>query len=379
MKIITNVARDGMGGIQTANRGLFKALDPHTDTVIALEIALQRRMRAAVAFRDYSPEFFHHHTVSAFDAMNEIFKRATSLRFIEKEWEPVIEEMRAGLREESPDVALLSGTYIVPWAMSIACEREKIPIVLRYAGVLTRETENAKPKLKRIFRQMEQSIANRADSFISPSRLCQDVVEKEVLKRSINNATVIPNPVHVPTEFRSKKVSTIDPSTIAAVGRWTHIKNFNAYFRLHQHLRREQWPHQAYFITNYERAKRVPRSMTRVAPMHYEQLLNFYSTLGLLIIPSYFETFCNVAAEAILSGSPVLVSEQVGFAEYLKAAGLENMVIKDFRNTRLAAERAKELCGTPIPEKSMATLRSMLNPESVRDQILAVLRETASL
>jgi hypothetical protein len=70
--------------------------------------------------------------------------------------------------------------------------------------VYTKETENTKPKERKIFNQIEKSFQKRVNFFIFPSKICKKVVEQEVYKKDIKNSTVIPNAFDV--NFESKNV-----------------------------------------------------------------------------------------------------------------------------------------------------------------------------
>jgi glycogen synthase len=81
--------------------------------------------------------------------------------------------------------------------------------------------------------------------------------------------------------------------------------------------------------------------------MTHNELLRFYSAQGLIICPSLFETFGNVPMEAVCMGIPMLVSENMGYADILKMSGLDNMLMS-FDDPKKIAIRVKELCGQQI-------------------------------
>jgi glycosyltransferase involved in cell wall biosynthesis len=145
---------------------------------------------------------------------------------------------------------------------------------------------------------------------------------------------------------------------------------------MHRALRRERWDHRAFIVTTHDKPRGIPRSIQRIPPMGHVELYRFYASLGLLVMPSRFETFGNVAAEALYCGTPVLVSPETGFAEVLRAAGLEDMIV-DFSDPAAAVAAAKRLCGTAVPTEKLAAVKRMLDPDINRDMMLAVLREAA--
>lgn len=373
MKIAVNVSRDRFGGITTSNSMLFDALDAGRDAVVGVELTSRRAFPGATLFWKYQPHFFHHHVVNCFDLMQpKLVRRGDSLASFAKRWKPAVDAVVDILRREAPDVVLVNGTFFVPWVLARAARKLKLPIVLRYAGVLRRETSHFSPAVQRTFREMERDIVRASRRIVFPSDLCRRVVEQEV-STDLPEWSVVYNPVHPTRGSRPPESGSHD---IATIGRWVPIKNFGAFFDLHAALKKEKWPHRAFLVTTHGRSKGIPRTVTRIPPMDHEQLWRFYDTLGLLVMPSHFETFGNVAAEALARGVPVLVSRNTGFAEVLDAVGLGEMAI-DFDDVAKVAERAKALCGKRVPPSKLSALRKMLDPNVSRDRIMAVLREIA--
>lgn len=375
MRIATNVTREYLGGITRSNVNFMDSLHGKGKGVIGIELNARRYMQAATIFQHLSADWFHHHVINIHDLpIGTALKKAKTLADLETIYRPIIDIAKDILKKDKPDVMFLNGTYYIPWILSIAAHELKIPIVLRYAGVYSRETETAKPKDRKMFIEIEKSFQKRVSHFIFPSRLCQEVVEKEVAGKKIKNAFVVPNgfriPEHAPT-FKSVE------RRIAAVGRWDTIKNFGEFFKLHALLKRQGWNHDATFVTSDSRIKKMPKSINRMSSMTHDELLKFYSTQGLIISPSLFETFGNVPMEAVCMGIPVLVSDTMGCAEILKNAGLESMVIS-FKDLKLVAERVKKLCGQQILPKQINNLRKILDPDAINAQIVSVLRDAVN-
>lgn len=318
-----------------------------------------------------SPDLFRHHIVNIHDvSLRDAIDSSKSIKDLERFYRPVINIVKDILRKEKPDVVFLNGTYYIPWIISIAAHELRIPIVLRYAGVYSKETENSKPHPRKLFNDIEKSFQKRSSHVIFPSRLCKDVVEKEVLKKNIKNTSIIPNPVSLP---RKQKITSGVERRIAAVGRWHHIKNFEGFFDLHKILTKNGWSHEAIFVTGETKIPRFPKTINRLLPMTHEELLEFYPSQGLIISPSLFETFGNVPMEAISLGVPVLVSDNMGCAEILKMAGLEDMVVS-FENSKEVAERVKLLCGKPVSRQKVNNIRKTLDPKVVNAEIMSVIR-----
>lgn len=377
MRIATNVTREYMGGITISNINFLNSLHGQGGSVIGLELNAKRYIQGATAFWHFPPEWFEHNIINIHDMpIQKAIYSSVNLKDLEKKYWPVIEIIKDVLKKDKPDIVFLNGTYYIPWLISIAAYELKIPIVLRYAGVYSKETEKSKPKARKFFSEIEKSFQKRVSYFIFPSHLCRDLVEKEVAKRKIKKSFIIPNPVRIPSSMNAIQRSV--ERRIAAVGRWDGIKNFGAFFEIHKILNKDGWKHEASFVTSDAKIKSMPKTINRLAPMTHDGLFRFYSSQGLIISPSLFETFGNVPMEAACLGIPVLVSDNMGCAEVLKMAGLENMVIS-FSDLNKVAKRAKELCGQQIMPKQINNLRKILDPNVINDEVLAVLKEAAKI
>jgi glycosyltransferase involved in cell wall biosynthesis len=376
MKIATNVQRDAFGGITISNLALFDWLESGSDRIIGIEFTSARRNRGAEIFRKYDPTFFRHHIISGFDLLKKYpWTDVLSESRLRQRWEPLLEEARNVFREERPDIVLINGTYFAPWILATVAKEMGIPIVLRYAGVLTRESAHYAWWKRRRLKAYEQTIVNAADTILFPSTLCKTIVENEVVMKRLPHSFIIPNPATPPSVLRR---NTSSVPKIAAIGRWSYIKNFQAYGALHQALLKRRWRHEAYLITSSASKidELIPKSIKRVEPMQMEALLRFYRSINLVVVSSLFETFCNVAAEAVLCGTPVLVSEQVGFAEFLRIAGLDDMVIENFDDMSLVAKRAKQLSARKITKKEHEAMKVLLDPHRVHHLMLEIMRGT---
>ncbi|NLE07429.1 MAG: glycosyltransferase family 4 protein [Parcubacteria group bacterium] len=378
MKIAINLSREYVGGITSSNLNLINHLYTSDNKFIGLELNARVYMKGPAIFRNFAPEIFDYHIVNThhLPIMN-VVKKAKNINEVKKAYSEIIKIVRNILKATKPDVILLSGTYYVPWIISIAAKQEKIPIVLWYSGVLSKEVENQPAKMRNIFSAMEKSMITRAIKIIFPSKICKDVVEKEVVKRKIKNSFIIPNPISsLFTEPCAVEYSV--ERRIAAVGRYSKIKNFDVFFELHKNLLRQKWEHSACFVTNSNNAyiKKIPKTIEVLPPMTFKGLKKFYLSQGLIICPSIFETFGNVPMEAVCLGIPVLVSDKMGCAEILKKVGLSNMVIS-FDNIKEVTERVKELCGQSVLPKQMNALKRILDSRFISEEINAILISVA--
>lgn len=372
MRIAINITREIVSGITSANISLLNHLSGNNHEFVGIELNIHPYMKGPVIFRSFSPETFDHHIINIHDkSIGKIIKKSKELKNIGDAYKDTIQYIRKILKETKPDCVLLNGTYSLPWLIAIAAHKENVPIVLWYAGVLTREVVHYPPKIRKIFEAMERSIIKLADKIIFPSRICRDVVEAEVAKTKLKNAHVIPNPLN-PIFTEPSAIEQSIERRIAAVGRYTPVKNFDEFFAIHKQLKNDKWYHTASFVTKIGKIKSLPKDINLLPPMTPQGLKRFYLTQGLLICPSHFETFGYAPMEAACLGIPVLVNKTMGCADILKQVGLENMVI-DFTDRKAAIERIKKLCGQYILPKQLNALRKILDYRFVGDEIEAVL------
>ncbi len=369
MKIATNVHRDAFGGITISNLALFDWLEDREDTIVGIEIIRGRHILGPVIFRHYSPSFFIHHIINGLDILSSCsWEKGGNMR---KKWDILIETAKDILRLESPDVLLINGTYNTPWILAQAAKELGIPIVLRYAGVLQKEINHKNFIIKKRLLVYEKWLASNATFIIFPSEICKKIVEKEILGFSVKQSMVIPNPA-ITTQTDIKKQN--GRFTLAAIGRWTPIKNFQAFIALHKELLYQDWPHRAVMVTSHWDEKfGIPETVERKEPMSQDNLFKFYHSINLLVITSNFETFCNVAAEAVVNGTSVLVSKNVGFSEILIKAGLKRMVIDSFDDPVKVAKVVKKIAKIKLTQKEIKKVASLINPQIVHKRILNVL------
>ena len=376
MKIAINVTRDNVGGITSSNLNLMNYLYKLDYEFTGLELTSRMYMKGASLFRGFAPEIFDHHIINIHHLpLIDSMKHSKTLKDVENIYKEPIKILRNILRNTRPDVVLLSGTYYMPLLISIAAKKENIPIVLWYSGVLSKETEHYPDLLKNLFLSMEKTVVKNATKTIFPSGLCKKTVEQMVLKNKIKNSYVIPNPVaSIFTDPNA--VDTSIERRIAAVGRYSKIKNFDTYFALHSELQKRKWRHTASFVTNPDAdLKKMPKTIELLPSMTTEGLKKFYLSQGLIVCPSTFETFGNVPMEAACLGIPVLVSDKMGCAEILKKAGLANMVIS-FDDIGKIADRAQELCGQSILPRQLNALKRILDNNFISEEIRAVLNDS---
>ena len=95
-----------------------------------------------------------------------------------------------------------------------------------------------------------------------------------------------------------------------------------------------------------------------------------------MLSPSRFETYGNVAQEAVACGTPSLVSEQMGVAETFRKIGLDDLII-DFSCPKRVLENIEMLLNYPIPQETIETLRKNFSNEKISAEFVQILKSIA--
>lgn len=375
MKVAINVSRENLGGITTTNLNLIKYLYQNNHTVFGIELNSRRYMKGPTIYRQLDPSLFDHNIINIHDIdFGNLVANNLSLKVIKDRYKEIILLVEEILSKNKPDVIIISGTYFIPWIISLAAQKVGIPVLLWYAGVLTQETQHRPKNEQKLYREIERSIVRRAQKIIFPSALCKQTVQNNVTDISNIDTFIIPNPV-ARTYLDENAVSFPNHTSIAGIGRYSKVKNFDKYFDIHVQLLKQGFEHECNFVSNISslEKKKLPNSINVLPSMDTEELKKFYLSQSLIICPSTFETFGNVPMEAVSMGIPVLVNTTMGCAEILRKAGLKNMIV-DFNDMPQVIERIKILCGQSILPKQINAVRKLLNPELINAEITSIIK-----
>ncbi len=378
MKLGLNLTREPLGGITSANMALIDYLYEEGHDFLGIELNGRLVSKHTRIYDKYEEDRFDHYVINIHDlGVMDVIKKTKDIDKIRKKYKKVIQTVEDLLNKNRPDVILLNGTYYIPWIISEAAKKLDIPYVLWYAGVLSKEVEHYDKEFKEVFKIMEKDITLGAEAIIYPSEICRDTVKKIFSRRKLPDNYVIPNPVN--DIFTEAEVGdTVVEKSIAAVGRYARVKNFDAFFNIHRDLLGDGWKHKATFVSDISNANtKFPETMELVPPMSAEGLLDFYKSQGLIVCPSYFETFGYVPVEAICVGVPVLVNHTVGCAQLLIDAGLENMVA-DFKNHDEVITKIKKLCGRKVSKVKINNIRAQVKTDLVCAKMLSVIQSAVN-
>lgn len=94
------------------------------------------------------------------------------------------------------------------------------------------------------------------------------------------------------------------------------------------------------------------------------ELAQLYHQAALVIVPSRYEAFSYVALEALSSGTPVVMSNRVRIADYLK--GVEGVRIFPYGSVDAFQEAVAETVGSQV---DVSAVQSVFAPERIKSQM----------
>lgn len=373
MKILTNIRFNRVAGIAQSLSSFINFVESKKNSKIKIvgvdvsgAVGPKRFSEGSFSLISSKPES---------PSIVDTIKSSSHIADIQKNYEQVIEAYRNAIIQESPDVILINGTYYLPWCLLQASKEFSIPTILHYHGSITKETEHWKQEAhRRLFREMERQFDLPNLFYIFPSNLTKAVVETDVFRHPIDKFSVLPNPV--PSHFFTKKPRG-KRKRIGIVGRWTRIKNPNFIGRLARYNDKHGSEYDLNIVSDLQNNSNPHKQLARYAtfkrPMNNERLSQFYSSMGIVISPSYFETYGNVAKEALASGVPALVSSQMGVAETFRELGLDDW-ITDFRSVRNVYSKIREVSGQEVPDSVRSLLQEKHGSNYIHSKMLNILK-----
>jgi len=303
----------------------------------------------------------------------DVIEKSKTLNDVENSLEPLIKIYQKAIKKECPDLVLINGTYFMPWALKVATERENVPAVLHYHGVLTKETQNWKKEKREIFYQMEKSFDKKDMFYIFPSKITKQTVEKEVFGHKIKKFSVLPNPVS--DHFFEEDVKK-ETKNIGIVSRWTGIKNVKFCEKLAEYNKKKGAKFIVNVITDLDTKNKKYKELSKIIKFHKpksnKELASFYKNMGIVISPSHFETYGNVAKEALATGTPAIVSPNMGVSETFNKLGLNDWVV-DFNSVKSVYNKIENIIGEPVSEKTREKMKKLYIPPKIFSEIVSIL------
>lgn len=380
MKILTNTQSVQIGGIAQSITSFLQFIEKNNKgdiDVVGIDIV-----------RQYSPDekiIYNHETNNKITIItqgvfckkiHDVLLNIKSLKDLEKEYQNIIDVFRKIILKEKPDLIVLNGTYFVPWSLYLAAKSFSIPILLHYHGIITKETETWDSHSHLLMKQMEQTFDNSRLYYIFPSELAKEVVEDQVFGHKISHSAVLPNSISAHFfEINTKGT----PKNIGIVNRWTAIKNPKFVMKLAKYNQDNKSFFKINVVTDIKEISKSDRGKLKSVilnpGMTSLKLGKFYGEMGTIICPSIFESYGNVPQEAVASGTPALVGNNMGIAEVFRRIGLEDFII-DFASVKDVYEKVKEVSKQRVNKNIRDTMKNEFSSDRVNTKLLSIYRQT---
>ena len=283
---------------------------------------------------------------------------------------------------------MLMGTSLFSYFLFRAAKREGCldRTIHSYAGVLEKELGDYSGDMRYILREKIGKIFTSEEAlervtYVFPSKHCKQTVE-EIHNINLSNAHIIPN--GVPKEFFIENFKRSPPKqlTIGYISRIRHVKNPEFFLNLKENLGKDKKePVILKIITDLVSAMKNPIGMSLLDKINNGDILfytsrpptelsHFYRTqVSAILVPSLFETFSNVAIESIVTGTPVLLSNNAGAKEVFERHGLDDLIfsINEWDSFYSALNAAKKM-DFIIDEKTRKKIHSELSWDNIIKQ-----------
>ncbi|MCR4328358.1 MAG: glycosyltransferase family 4 protein [Patescibacteria group bacterium] len=371
MKILTNVHHRVLAGINQVVSSFASYTQRQSSPVELVGVVLESDSRISsknskkssipcITLRTPQPDF------------SDLLARSESLEDFAEGFRPIIEMYMDVIRTSRPDVVLLNGTYYLPWCLMTAAAASKTPMILHYHGSITKETEYWRESERReLMRSMERSFLRPGMRYIFPSAHAKQVVEEDVHGTPLPDSIIIPNPI--PKQF-FKATSVKSKKNVGVVSRWAQIKNIDFVKKFAKLNARRGAPLIISAITDLANSAPIRQELEGLVkflrPRTNERLAEFYARMAIVLCPSHFETYGNVAQESVATGTPALVNRNMGVAEIFQRIGLDRLVV-DFASTATIHDTVEDVAKQAISNEERRNLENEAGAEAIHKRLMS--------
>jgi len=268
-------------------------------------------------------------------AINLIQKKDISRQRFVSYLAPWIKGIEDLFDTSKPDLVFLNGFGPTNWVLMYVAHSKNVPVVIQHAGIWKKEVRRVKKAfsqaIRKIFYDLERDTARWAAMHIFLNTYSKEVFMGAYKKsvRKIIPSVVIPLPISIATPPERKKEENTEVS-IGVVARWDSIKNHTAILRLaSSKFLPTNWSVHA--VTRISKpsvfSKKYTKQVAIHEPMSPALLMNFYTSMNVTLLLSHFDVSPTVIAESFAAGTPVIISDKVGWQDEYKACGLEDHIV----------------------------------------------------
>jgi len=381
MKILTNARFTKIAGIAQALSSFLNFVqesDKEKTNVVGVDIVQKERNEQSFATETIEEGKFKKITTKIdIPKLSDAVEASANIEEFKSKFGEVIEGYKKAIESESPDIILINGTFYAPWCLLLASKQTKIPTVLHYHGSISKETSHFKEKSRSLMLEMEKTFDSGSTFYIFPSNLTKETVEKEVFGHAVNSSAVLPNAIPLHFFDAKAQVNKANKKKVGMVGRWTRVKNPEFFKRLALYNQKKGGRFSIHAVTDLKRNSEDKQMLNGLVkfrrPVENEFMAKFYQEMGSIICPSHFETYGNVAQEALACGTPALVGANMGVSETFQNLGLNNWII-DFNSLPAVYKKMEEVSGEVVPTEVRDKMREMYSPAAVHGQMLNILK-----
>ena len=167
---------------------------------------------------------------------------------------------------------------------------------------------------------------------------------------------------------------------IGIVSRWTGVKNVRFCQKLAEYNYSKGGKFVLNIITDLDAERREYKKLSKLVSFHKpksnKKLASFYRNMGVVISPSHFETYGNVAKESIASGTPAIVNPNMGVSETFNSLDLNDWVIS-FDSVKSVYNKIESVMGKTVDKKTRDKMKKLYMPPKIFNEIISILTSAA--
>lgn len=208
-----------------------------------------------------------------------------------------------------------------------------IPYILQPRGSLPRMRKNLQKKLFDIF---FGAIVKDASKIIATSKMEADQYKKVFQDINYDKVVYLPNGIDLKEfenlpkkgEFRKKYSIPDDEKIILYLGRIHEIKGLElllaAYYSIVKEMNTTKLviagPDNGFLSVLKKQVEKlnIKSRVLLIGPLYGKEKLEAFVDADVFVLPSKYESFGNVALEALICGTPVIITDRCGISEWIK-------------------------------------------------------------
>jgi len=384
MKILTDIRTSRVGGVTSHVDGLINAVNLNEDIeLIGIEYSSKVEEKQSlfqgpncnIYIEPISKNFIH-----------DLYSELTSVEQYREKQRVIIEGFESYIGENNPDIILINGTAWISWCLLMAAKKFDIPTVHYYAGSLYLELDKYPDEKRELFKKIEQDFNTPTVlEHYFPSEIAKIKIGRDVFGKTLENSRVIHNGINIFSKDRDVKdilgLTNESRLSVGLICRWATVKNPDFVFELARVNEDKKGALHFNIVTDIRSETDIEKKLAGICdihkPMEFEYLVDFYQDNDVIICPSFFETFGNVALEAIAHGVPALISDRMGVSEVFRELGLEDWII-DFSDPLVVYEKILQVRCERVPRAIQELVRMKYSFENVYQRYLNIFRESTN-